>query len=254
MNVFITGGTGYIGTATIAALNHAGHNVEALVRTDRTVEGAATVRGALADLDVLRAAAARADAVIHLAPADAATDRAAALAMVEAAGVYIHTGGVWVYGDTDGIADEDSAQNPPALVAWRDENERAVLARGGRLIIPGLVYGHDAGLIPAFFGEGRVIGDGANRWGLVHVDDIADLFVRALDAPAGSKYIGVEPGEPTHREAVEALIGPVTSSVAAAELGPIGEALALDQRLTSARARTELGWTPRHSVLEAAAA
>ena len=47
--------------------------------------------------------------------------------MVEAAGVYIHTGGVWVYGDTDGIADEDSPQNPPALVAWRDDNERAVL-------------------------------------------------------------------------------------------------------------------------------
>ena len=120
------------------------------------------------------------------------------------------------------------------------------------MIIPGLVYGHDAGLIPAFFAEGRVIGDGANHWGLVHVEDLADLYVRALDAPAGSKYIGVEPGEPTQREAVEALIGPVTSSVTAAELGPIGEAFALDQRLTSARARTELGWTPRHRLLEAA--
>ena len=80
MNVFITGGTGYIGSATIAALAHAGHRVEALVRGDRSVEGASTVRGTLEDLDVLRAAAARADAVIHLAAAGAETDRAAALA------------------------------------------------------------------------------------------------------------------------------------------------------------------------------
>ena len=250
MNVFITGGTGYIGTATIAALGRAGHDVEALVRTDRDVAGATTVRGTLTDLDVLRDAASRADAVIHLAPADAETDRAAALAMLDGDGVYIHTGGAWVYGDTDGVADEDAPQHPPAIVAWRAANERAVLARGGRLIMPGLVFGHDGGLIPAFFGDGRILGDGANRWPLVHVEDIAGLYVRALDAPAGSRYIGVGPGEPTMREAVEALIGPVTGSRSPADLGPIGEAFALDQRLTSERARRELGWEPRRSLAD----
>ena len=252
MNVFITGATGYIGVATIAALNEAGHSVEALVRSDRELEGAKTVRGTLSDLDVLREAAARADAVIHLAAADAETDRAAALAMLEAVdGPYVHTGGVWVYGDTDGVADEDSPQNPPAIVAWRERNEREVLDKGGRLIMPGLVYGANAGLIPMFFGEGRIVGDGTNHWPLVHRDDLADLYVRALQAPAGARYGGVEPGAPTQREAVEALIGPVTSSVTAAELGPIGEAFALDQRFTSERARTELGWTPRHSLTAA---
>jgi nucleoside-diphosphate-sugar epimerase len=251
MNVFITGGTGYIGTATIAALNQAGHHVEALVRGDREVEGATPVRGALEDLDTLRSAAVRVDAVIHLAAADAATDRAAALAMLEVLdGPYVHTGGVWVYGDTDGVADEDAPQNPPAIVAWREANERAVLQAGGRLVMPGLVYGHDTGLIPAFFGDGRVIGDGAHHWPLVHVEDIADLYVRALAAPAGARYIGVEPGEPTMREAVEAVVGPVTGSVTVAELGPIGEAFALDQRLTGERARTELGWAPRHSLAD----
>ena len=99
-----------------------------------------------------------------------------------------------------------------------------------------------------------MIGDGANHWGLVHVEDIADLDVRALDAPAGTDaIIGVEPGEPdAAARPSRRSIGAVTSSVSAAELGPIGEALALDQRLTSARARTELGWTPRHRLLEAA--
>jgi len=250
MNVFITGGTGYIGTATIAALNHAGHSVEALVRGDRDVEGATSVRGTLADLDVLRAAASRADAVIHLAAGDADTDRAAAHAMLEAGKPYVHTGGVWVYGDTDGVADEDAPQRPPAIVAWRGANEREVLTKGGRLVIPGLVHGRDAGLIPAFFGDGRVIDDGANRWGLVHVEDIADLYVRALDAAPGSRYIGVGPGQPTMREAVEALIGPVTGSITAADLGPIGEAFALDQRLTSERARRDLGWEPRHTLAD----
>jgi nucleoside-diphosphate-sugar epimerase len=250
MKVFITGGTGYIGTATIAALNDAGHAVEALVRSDREVEGAATVRGSLADLDVLRAGAARADAVIHLAAADAETDRAAAQAMLESGTPYIHTGGVWVYGDTDGVADEDSPQAPPAIVAWRAANERMVLERGGRLILPGLVFGEDAGLIPAFFADRRVIGDGGNRWPLVHVHDLADLYVRALYAEPGSRYIGAGPGEPTMREAIEALIGPVTGSVDAAELGPIGEAFALDQRLTSERARRELGWEPARGLAD----
>ena len=132
MNVFITGGTGYLGPATIAALVRAGHAVEALVRTPREVPGATTVVGSLTDLDVLREASARADAVIHLA-ADyggdgARVDREAAAAMLDGGGVYIHTGGVWVYGDTDGVADEDAPENPPAIVAWRAENERAVLA------------------------------------------------------------------------------------------------------------------------------
>jgi nucleoside-diphosphate-sugar epimerase len=251
MNVFITGGTGYIGTATVAALNQAGHHVEALVRGERGVDGASPVRGALEDLDTLRSAAVRADAVIHLAAADAAADKAAALAILEVLdGPYIHTGGVWVYGDTDGVADEDAPQAPPAIVAWRADNERAVLQAGGRLIMPGLVYGHEAGLIPAFFGDGRVIGDGANHWPLVHVEDIADLYVRALEAPAGARYLGVEAGEPTMRDAVEAIVGPITGSVTAAELGPIGEAFALDQRLSSERARTELGWSPRRSLAD----
>ena len=256
--MFITGGTGYIGVATIAALNAAGHSVEALVRSDRELEGATTVRGTLSDLDVLRDAAARADAVIHLA-ADygddgAAVDHAAAAAMLEGVGdgPYVHTGGVWVYGDTDGVADEDAPQNPPAIVAWRDANERAVLAAGGRLVIPGLVYGDHAGLIEAFFASKlQYIGDGANHWPLVHRDDIADLYVRALSAPAGTRYIGVGPGEPTLREVVEALAGGAAESISLEDardtMGPIADAFALDQRVSSERARTQLGWAPRHT-------
>ncbi|MEA2480192.1 MAG: hypothetical protein QOJ07_2114, partial [Thermoleophilaceae bacterium] len=197
-------------------------------------------------------AAARADAVIHLA-ADyggdgARVDREAAAAMLESGRPYVHTGGAWVYGDTDGVADEDAPLNPPDIVAWRDENERAVLEAGGRLVMPGVVYGDHAGLVEAFFaGPLQYIGDGANHWPLVHRADIADLYVRALDAPPGARYLGVGPGEPTLREVVAALGGSSSISLqdARASMGPIADAFALDQRFTSARAREELGWTPR---------
>ncbi|MFE7236221.1 NAD-dependent epimerase/dehydratase family protein [Streptomyces sp. NPDC001231] len=115
----------------------------------------------------------------------------------------MHTGGVWVYGDTDGVVDEDAPLNPPRITAWRLENEQRVLARaatGGHpvVVMPGLVYGRSGGLVQLYFVEpGRTagavpcVGDGSNHWALVHVDDIAELFVLALNAPDGSVYAGM---------------------------------------------------------------
>ena len=184
MRIFLTGGSGYIGRATITELLRQGHVVEALARSEQSTQavtdaGAVAVRGSLTDLEVLNHAAARADAVIHLAQAgSAAEDLAAAGAMQDGvgAGTYVHTGGGWVYGDTDGVRDETSPWNPPNVVAWRKPVEDAVLARaadGGRPVIvqPGLLYGGDNRLIDHFFiAPGRLngavpcIGDGANRW------------------------------------------------------------------------------------------
>ena len=114
MKVLVTGGSGYIGRATIEALIAAGHGVEALARNQNSAArvreaGAAPVVGALSDLEVLRSAASRSDAVIHLAQADSGeADLAAATAMLDGvgAGVYVHTGGTWVYGNTNGFVDE----------------------------------------------------------------------------------------------------------------------------------------------------
>jgi nucleoside-diphosphate-sugar epimerase len=278
MKVFITGGSGYIGLATIAALRRDGHEVDALSRSQASdgrlrAAGATPVRGALTDLDVLRAAAARADGVIHLG-ADysgdgAAVDHDAAAAMLQGvgAGPFVHTGGVWVYGNTDGVVDETAALDPPAIVAWREDNEVAVLSAtesGGHpvLVMPGLVYGDRLGLIDTFFDAPARDGDkpfsyidaGGNHCALVHRADIADLYVLALAAPAGSTYIAVGPGSPTARQVAEALatsagcpghIASITLEEAREAMGPIADAFALDQQLTSAKAHTELGWTPR---------
>jgi len=278
MQVFITGGSGYVGRSTIQALIRHGIEVTALARSEHSARvvselGATPVAGSLADTEVLREAAGRADGVIHLGvdygDGTADVDRAAAQAMQDGAGgrPYVHTGGVWVYGDTDGVVDEDAPLSPPRITVWRLENEKRVLARaaaGGHpvVVMPGLVYGRSGGLPQGFFVEpGRAAGavpciaDGANHWALVHVDDIAELYVLALNAPAGSVYAGVSGQNVPLAEIARALSHPagcpdriesLTLDEAERRMGPIAEAFALDQRLTGARAQRELGWTPTH--------
>jgi nucleoside-diphosphate-sugar epimerase len=276
MKVFVTGGSGYIGQATIAALRRGGHQVTALARGEQAATvvaglGATPVTGTLGDLGVLRDAAARADGVIHLAqaggPQAAWIDRDAAAAMQDGvgAGPYVHTGGTWVYGNTSGLVAEDAPLAPPPIVAWRLDNEKRVLARaarGGRpvVVMPGVVYGKAAGLVARFLVEPardrqvvHYIDSGANHWSLVHVDDIAELYVLALNAPAGSAYCGVThtdltmadiAGAASHAAGCPGRTASVTLEQARTEMGPIADAFALDQQLDSGKARGELGWSP----------
>ncbi|WP_020140688.1 NAD-dependent epimerase/dehydratase family protein [Streptomyces sp. 351MFTsu5.1] len=273
MKVFLTGGSGYIGQATISALVKHGHTVEALARNDRAGDivssvGATPVRGGLGDLKVLNAAAARAEAVVHLAQAETGDeDLAAATAMQDGIGngTYVHTGGTWVYGNTEGVVDETAPWNPPGLVAWRKPVEDAVLARaeqGGRPVVvqPGLLYGGENRLINIFYtapgkeaGAIPVIGDGANHWALVHIEDIAELYVAALKAKAGSVYAGVGGVNPTAKDVslavaksvgLEGKVVSITLEQAYDQMGVIADAFVLDQQLTPARAEAELGWKP----------
>ena len=279
MRVFITGGSGYIGQAVVEALVAEGHEVEALVRegADASVVsdiGAEPRRGHLGELDLLRAAGDRADAVIHLAPSDPDTDLAASTALQERLGdrPFVFTGGAWVYGDTDGVVDEDARLAPPLIVAWRVANTATIMSaadQGGRpvLIMPGAVYGDNAGLITAAIveparsqGYASYIADGDNHMALVHRRDIARLYVLALGAPAGSRYLGVGESDVTMRQVAEAAsraagAGGATRSLSLDEArqvwGPLADALALDQQFTARRARDELGWVPREAgVLE----
>ncbi|MFJ4847044.1 MULTISPECIES: NAD-dependent epimerase/dehydratase family protein [unclassified Streptomyces] len=276
MKVFVTGGSGYIGQATIKALVRREVQVSALVRSEESAAvvnglGAAAVRGTLTDTALLTEAARAADGVVHLGqhagPDTADVDRAAAEALQDGAGPrpYVHTGGIWVYGDTDGVVDEDAPLDPPRLTAWRLENEKRVLARAATgerpvVVMPGVVLGRSAGLVETFYaGTGRAdgavpcIGDGANHWSVVHVDDIAELYALALGAPAGSVYAGTIDVFPTAAEISEAVSRAIGRSgevrrlsLAEAEerMGPIAQAFALDQRISGARARRELGWAP----------
>ncbi|GAA5017756.1 NAD-dependent epimerase/dehydratase family protein [Streptomyces siamensis] len=276
MRVFLTGGSGYIGKATVSALVRHGHTVETLARTDRAAEsvsalGGTPVPGGLGDLGVLNAAAARAEAVVHLAQATTGDeDLAAATAMQDGigSGTYIHTGGTWVYGDTQGVVDESAPWNPPSLVAWRERVEDAVLQRAqqaGRpvLVQPGLLYGGENRLIDLFYtnpgkeaGAIPYIGDGQNRWALVHIDDLAELYVAALKAKPGAVYVGVGGVNPTAKDCALALsraagiqgkVASISLEQAREQMGPVADAFALDQQFTPARAQAELGWSPTHT-------
>lgn len=111
------------------------------------------------------------------------------------------------------------------------------------------VPGKEAGVIP-------YIGDGENRWALVHIDDVAELYAAALKAKAGSVYAGVGGVNPTARDCAFALsravgmegkIASISLEQARERMGPVADAFALDQQLTPARAEAELGWTPAHT-------
>ncbi|MEU5083598.1 MULTISPECIES: NAD-dependent epimerase/dehydratase family protein [Streptomyces] len=277
MKVFVTGGSGYIGRSLLRILSERGDSVTALVRSDESAKtvsdlGATPVKGELTDATVLREAAAAADGVVHLAltgdERSGEVDRAAANALLAGAGgnPYVHTGGSWTYGDTDGFADEDAPFAPPMITAWRGPLEEQLLAtrtQGSHPVIvrPGIVYGQGGGLLGFFLGEGvqagaiGYLGDGTSHWSLVHVDDIADLYARALTAPAGGHYLGVTGVSVQTREVAEALgqaagIPGRTRSISreelAGKLGPLADALFLDQRFATTKAQDELGWNPRH--------
>jgi nucleoside-diphosphate-sugar epimerase len=272
MHVFLTGGTGLIGSGVLTALLAAGHRVSALARSDASAvaleaAGAAVVRGDVADLDVLAAAARAAEGVVHTASTAAADSGVLDAVLPALAGTgkpYVHTSGVWTYGS--GALDEDIPVDPGCLPAWRlplNDRVRAAADGGVRSVVvaPGIVYGRGTGM-PAVIRSGPRAADGAlilpgsggQRWTTVHAHDLGRLYALALTrATAGSYYLAVSGANPTVREIGAAAdrgaggTGRVVGSSAedtATRLGPLAGPFLLDQHATGAQARAELGWTP----------
>ena len=276
MRIFLTGASGYIGTAVAERLRAAGHELTALARSDATAAklesaGIKPVRGDFADPKSVGSAARAADGVISLATTyDPSIDGPAIDAILDAlAGSnkpFIYTSGIWSHGDTGGkVVDETSPPNPAALVAWRQKVEERVLGgvkRGIRSVVirPAIVYGRGGG-IPAGFvdsarkeGAARYVGTGKNRWPLVHVDDLADLYLLALEkAPPGTLLLGVSgPSRPVSEIATAASRGAGAGGRTLAtpleearkKLGAYADALVLDQQASGKRAQELLGWRP----------
>ena len=282
MDVFLTGATGYIGGAIVDALLRAGHSVLSLARSDKSAEvmrarSISPLRGDLRDSASLIRGAQQADAVIQAGTTNSSDMDRVDIAAVEAiltalegtGKPFIYTSGCWVLGNTgDTIADEGAPTDPPAIVAWRSALERRVLSattRGIRSVVirPAVVYGRGGG-IPATlinlarqYGAARYIGRGENHCPMVHVEDLADVYARALaKAPAGSLFNA--PGGPALRskEIAQAVsqaagLGGRTESwsleAAREMLGPLADALALDLQFSGDKAKRVLGWTPRAS-------
>ena len=279
MKVFLTGATGLVGAAVAAALVRRGHQVAGLVRSDparrRLRElGYEAVEGSLTDHDVLARAAREADAVVHAGATgdarngevDAAAVRALLDALRGSGKRFAYTSGVWLYGPTGNVpAHESTPLNPPGIVAFRPAVEAAVLDAADDLatviIRPGVVYGGRRGIPGMLLANAdsvTVIGDGKNRWSLVHVDDLGELYALALEkSPSGEAYNGTDASR-TVREvalAAAASLGGVPLTFVPLEearerLGPFADALVLDQVVSSDKARHALGWTPAGPSIE----
>jgi nucleoside-diphosphate-sugar epimerase len=282
MRVFLTGANGFIGSAVARVLERRGHTIHALARTPAAQESASAhrykvIKGSLEEPRTLEVAGRDADAVIHCGntgdarqgEVDSAATRAMLVPLRGTGRRFIYTSGVWLYGNTgDTPADESTRLNPPEIVTWRAEVEREVLdasKAGAHTIVirPGDVFGQRRGLPGMLLGnvlDGAVeyIGDGDNRWPLVYVDDLAELYALALEnAPAGVVYNATGPTSERVRDvaaaAAESLGLSETRSipleVARQKFGAFADALCLDQVVSNRKARTQLHWAPSNYTI-----
>jgi nucleoside-diphosphate-sugar epimerase len=248
LKVFLTGATGYIGAAIADALLAAGNSVVGLARSDTaanklSAQGVTPLLGDLTSPAALGKAAAESDGVIHAGTTnDGSIDREAIRVLLDAlrgsAKPLIYTSGIWVLGDTGGqVADETWPVNPSPLVAWRPGVEQLVLSSAGIVIRPGVVYGRGGGIPADLVKTGRYVGTGENRWPVIHVDDLADLYLSAFqDATPGTLIHATDGSRNSVREIAEAASPSAQSwplEEARKTLGAFADALVLDQLVTS---------------------
>jgi nucleoside-diphosphate-sugar epimerase len=284
MKVFVTGATGYIGSAVSAAFARAGHEVYGLARSKEKGRRLAAaevdpVFGSLDDPSTYQSAADSCQILVHCAAEPSPRQWELHGRTIEALlasarnsrrpRTLVVTSGVWVYGSTGNpAADESSPLRPPPLVAPRPAFDEQVLAANDPplrtlVIRPGCVYGGSAGMTGSWFesaekeGAARVIGDGSNRWSMVHVADLADLYVKAAESAQGGEVFNA-----TDRSRFTVLDCSRAASLAAGAGGkvmaippddarkamgaPYVECLLLDQHVDSSKAVRLLGWQPRH--------
>jgi nucleoside-diphosphate-sugar epimerase len=281
MRVFVTGATGFIGSAVVRELIDAGHQVTGLARSDQGAEsvraaGAEVHRGSLDDLDGLRRGAAAAEGVIHTAYihdfTPAGDPRAAAEKdgrAIEALGdalagsgrpLVVATGNLVIPGRVpteDDVAPADAPfprVSEPVALGLADRGVRVSVVR-----LPPSVHGEgDHGFVPALIGIARAkglaayVGDGSNRWAAVHRLDAAHLFRLGLEgAPAGTRLHAIGDNGVPFRDITEVIgrhlglpVRAITPEEAAGHFGLFAMFASGDAPGSSALTQERFGWRP----------
>jgi nucleoside-diphosphate-sugar epimerase len=283
MRVFVTGATGFIGSAIVSELSKAGHQVLGLARSDGgaaslAAAGADVLRGSLEDLDSLRSGAANSDGVIHAAfihdfmnyaaaaEADMRAIETLGTALAASGRPFVVTSGTLLLQRQGPLATEKDESNPDfprkseaAGLAMASQNVRVSVVR-----LPPSVHGAgDHGFVPRLIaiarekGVSAYVGAGLNRWPAVHRLDAAHLYRLALEkGSAGARYHGVADQGVPFREIAE-VIGrrlnvPVISKSAgeaADHFGWIAHFVRIDCPASSDETQQQLGWRPMHASL-----
>ena len=291
MDVFLTGATGYIGGSVAEGLVRTGHRVVGLARSEEgsaalLERGIEPLLGTLADHDLLVEASQAADAVVNAADADDPYVATTILAALEGTGkTFVQTSGTSIVGDkaagepSDRVYTEDTGLLQPLTEkVGRVAIDKAVLAaahRGVRSIVlcNSLIYGRGLGVkedsiqVPWLIdlakkrGVACHVGRGLNVWSNVHIDDLVELYVLAIDhAPAGAFFF-VENGEASMKtvaEGINRLLGydrdtkSLSIDEAVKEWGaaPAHFTFGSNSRVTADKARRMLGWDPSGPSLE----
>lgn len=279
MNVFLTGASGFVGSAVVRELIEAGHKVTGLARTETSAKvirkaGARVLMGGLEDLDILKLGAAQADSIIHTAFVhDFAqyekandTDKTAINAMGEVLSgtnkPIVVTGGILGLPVINGMVTEDSMathsfrRSEATAMALAEQGINASVVR----LAPSVHDKGDKGFIPFIIGQANKNGvsaypeDGNNRWPAVHRLDAAKLFRLAIEKPAkGALYNAVADNGIAVKE-IATLIGeklhlPVRSlsgEAAVKHFEWMNGFISFDNPATAFKTQEQLGWQPTH--------
>lgn len=285
MKVFVTGTTGYIGGSVAKVLIEAGHEVYGLVRNPDKVEllkqiGVEPVLGTLEDTDLLTKYARLSDAVIHTADSDHRIAVETFITALRGSGKpFLHTSGSSVVGDdargdyeSEQIYDEETPFVPMDIRKDRVVINELVRKAGidewvrGIVIVPSMIYGDALGLptesdqLPQIIrksremGAGVHVGKGVNRWSNVHIKDLAQLYLLALEKAPSASYFFAENGEESYREIAKSVSealgfeGKTISWPADHAIEELGDwarfAIASNSRVRAVHARNLLGWNP----------
>lgn len=285
--IFITGATGYIGSAVTARLaRDSRYEVFGLTRSADhapllTSLGATPVIGDLQSSESWMGVLQNCDAVIHLAfdQATGASDRdSEALEAFRHAALdgrvrkVLYTSGIWVMGSGNGeVLDETAPLDALELVSWRAAHEEIALGLDSHevetvILRPGMVYGEHRGILASWWNEAREkrtihYPGGDQHWAMVHRDDVAEAYALALEhAQGGERYLLADDVHVTVRELATAAAAASGAKAVARpaedvleRLGLFGKALLNDLQVSAAKARRELGWVPRHTSFVAEA-
>ena len=291
MHIFAIGASGYIGSTIVARLQYQGHTISGLARTENTAKrlsqmGIQPIRGSIEDRAIIRQYASAADAVIYTAVEFSQAGLEAEYQAIEMLidtlngtdKTLIYTSGVGVLGNYAGVTlNEDSRYQPWPLIARRVDTEQALryAARHKQMqafiVRPGMVYGGTQGGNGLDFyiknalqlGFAPYLEDGLNRWPVVHIDDLVDLFLLLLFQKSSnlpSVFHAVTEEEVVLKQIAQAVaehftLGQGTQSLNDEQLqqvlGVEAPIFGINQHIERSRAFDCLGWQVKQpSILE----